>query len=171
MKINSEETPRTCSSCGKSFNYKHVLIARLRIHTRERPYSCSMCDQSFHQQGGLVYHMLSHSNQKPYRCLYCGKGFKKTSHLKEHFKCHAEENENSICSSHMRIQTSQVLDESHVRKTDSAAVSSSLCNSSSTTVDDTAANESFSAQDSLWSDTKLHTKEKPFIINIKVEEF
>ncbi|XP_026095528.1 zinc finger protein 239-like isoform X2 [Carassius auratus] len=81
----------TCTQCGKSCKYKHILDIQIRLHTREKPYKCSHCDKRLNQSGHLNKHKRIHTGEKPYACDQCGKRLTTKGSLLVHMRVHTGE--------------------------------------------------------------------------------
>ncbi|XP_056393204.1 zinc finger protein 501-like [Hyla sarda] len=90
-RIHAEETPYSCSECGKLFKCKSQLVRHMRIHTGEKPYSCSECGKCFKRKSHLSEHERIHTEVKPYSCSECGKCFISKSDLVIHERIHTGE--------------------------------------------------------------------------------
>ncbi|XP_069606239.1 zinc finger protein 773-like [Ranitomeya imitator] len=90
-KINTEQKRFSCSTCGRYFRQKSILVRHERIHTGEKPYSCSECGKCFSEKSNLNAHQKSHTGEKLYLCSECGKYFICKSHLVTHQRIHTGE--------------------------------------------------------------------------------
>lgn len=86
--VHDCDKPFKCSTCGKTFAKRCVLMIHSRIHTGEKPYLCTVCGKRVSAPSGLVIHMRSHSDDKPYTCVQCNKSFKCATRLAEHRRIH-----------------------------------------------------------------------------------
>ncbi|XP_073538069.1 oocyte zinc finger protein XlCOF7.1-like isoform X2 [Phyllobates terribilis] len=91
QKINTEQKRFFCSTCGRYFRQKSILVRHERIHTGEKPFSCSECGKCFTEKSNLNAHQRSHTGEKQYLCSECGKYFICKSHLVTHQRIHTGE--------------------------------------------------------------------------------
>lgn len=81
------------SSCNKLFTSKYAVDIHLEIHDgrRKRPFLCSTCGKSFTTKNVLLEHENIHSNSRPMKCEVCDKGFNSSSSLRVHRMTHSTE--------------------------------------------------------------------------------
>ncbi|XP_065219750.1 uncharacterized protein LOC135845213 [Planococcus citri] len=79
-----------CAVCGKMFNYKHSIIAHLRIHSGQKPFHCRTCGKKFCFKGSLTRHELTHNNNNNFKCRICGKVFRYQHYKTNHERLHVE---------------------------------------------------------------------------------
>uniref|UniRef100_A0A674IAD6 C2H2-type domain-containing protein n=1 Tax=Terrapene triunguis TaxID=2587831 RepID=A0A674IAD6_9SAUR len=91
QKIPHQEGLYTCSDCGKSFQWRQVLILHQRMHTGEKPFNCSDCGKIFRWRSSLIEHQRTHTGEKPFNCSYCRKSFSRYSYLIKHQILHTRE--------------------------------------------------------------------------------
>ncbi|XP_069681258.1 protein krueppel-like [Periplaneta americana] len=81
----------TCSTCNRSFGYKHVLQNHERTHTGEKPFRCAVCQKRFTRDHHLKTHMRLHTGEKPYECSHCDRQFVQVANLRRHLRVHTGE--------------------------------------------------------------------------------
>ena len=63
-----------CSTCGKTFWKRSVLVKHAALHTlTEKPHKCphQQCDKGFTSRELLADHVNSHTGARPYKCGNC----------------------------------------------------------------------------------------------------
>ncbi|CAN2391858.1 hypothetical protein PRIEUP_LOCUS1898, partial [Pristimantis euphronides] len=113
---STDETPYSCSECGKCFADKSDFIIHERSHTGEMPrsdggncstreaivaheniyigkkqHACVECGKCFIRKIDLARHQKIHTGERPFKCSECGKHFRNKSHLLRHERIHTGE--------------------------------------------------------------------------------
>lgn len=81
---HTQERPRTCATCEKTFVEKKELEEHELTHSKERPYSCPHCDRTFSSNFSLWNHMSAQTGEGPYRCSGCPEVFEHECALRKH---------------------------------------------------------------------------------------
>ena len=85
---HSNERPRACTLCTKSYKTQNMLNVHMKTHTKEKPYVCEVCGRSFALLNSLTYHVNTHTNARPYKCKLCGEGFNSHTEVRVHRGVH-----------------------------------------------------------------------------------
>ncbi|XP_015253836.1 PREDICTED: zinc finger protein OZF-like [Cyprinodon variegatus] len=150
MRIHTGEKPFLCTICGKGFSRKNVLSDHMKIHTGEKPFPCVTCGKSFSRSGSLIKHVRIHTGEKPYSCITCGKSFTQKNHLTDHIRIHTGEKPYS-CNTCGRSFSQRYNLSNHMKlHTGEKPFSCLTCG------------KCFGHKYSLSNHMKLHTGEKPF---------
>ncbi|XP_044152310.1 gastrula zinc finger protein XlCGF26.1-like [Bufo gargarizans] len=88
-KVYTEKIQFTCSTCGKCFFHKPVLIKHQKFHKGEKLFSSSKHGKEFTDKSRLIHLQRSLIKKKLFSCSECGKC--KKSKLIEHQKLHLRE--------------------------------------------------------------------------------
>lgn len=88
---SSDEKPKSCEVCCKTFSKHFSLRRHMALHTGERPHACSQCGFAFIQKSDLKRHLATHSPEFNYECAQCDKKFKTQKNLHGHQICHISE--------------------------------------------------------------------------------
>ncbi|CAM2115585.1 unnamed protein product [Caretta caretta] len=63
QRIHDQEGAYTCSDCGKSFQWRSVLILHHRINTGKKPFNCCDCRKNFNENSNLIIHQGIHTTE------------------------------------------------------------------------------------------------------------
>uniref|UniRef100_A0A803JV09 C2H2-type domain-containing protein n=1 Tax=Xenopus tropicalis TaxID=8364 RepID=A0A803JV09_XENTR len=91
QKTHSDKSNFSCSECGKCFPRLSLLNVHRKFHEGAKPYDCAQCGKCFTHLSDLNAHQSSHRGEKPFPCSVCGTAFPRSSELREHQKLHNEE--------------------------------------------------------------------------------
>ena len=147
---DTDETPYTCTVCGKSFTSSSSLTAHSHIHTGERRYKCTVCGKSFTRNNALTVHSYIHTGERPYKCTVCGKSFTRFSHLSAHSLIHTGESPYK-CT---------VCGKSFTWKNNLTA--HSLIHTGEKPYKCTVCGKSFTRNNTLTAHSHIHTGERPY---------
>ncbi|XP_075224327.1 uncharacterized protein LOC142326076 isoform X8 [Lycorma delicatula] len=84
--MHFKERNHVCDICGSAFKCKSILANHLRIHSDERNYTCKICNMTFKFETVLKTHMRVHSGAMPYTCKKCDESFKWKQTYNKHVK-------------------------------------------------------------------------------------
>jgi len=81
-----------CSTCGKTFWKRSVLVKHAALHTRSgKPHKCpyQQCDKGFTRRELLADHATvnSHTGARPYKCGNCKRSYASHNSYSHHAKC------------------------------------------------------------------------------------
>ncbi|XP_058469225.1 zinc finger protein 892-like [Solea solea] len=146
-----------CDTCGKKFEFKHLLISHQSIHMGERPFACKTCCRCYRTKYELVRHMKTHQKNtdvKPYCCETCGKGFLLKTRLAVHKCTHTGDMPLSCDVCHRGFARTDKL-ALHMRThTGEKPFFCNICK------------KCFARQDHLTEHTRTHTGEKRFTCSV-----
>uniref|UniRef100_A0A182SX47 C2H2-type domain-containing protein n=1 Tax=Anopheles maculatus TaxID=74869 RepID=A0A182SX47_9DIPT len=79
-----------CAICNSVLKGMYNLKAHMkRIHAEQTPATCSTCGKTFKSKHSLNTHTTNVCNMRQFGCTHCGKQFKKRTKLKQHMTIHA----------------------------------------------------------------------------------
>lgn len=82
--------PHGCSTCGKMFAKRYLLMAHQRVHSDERPYKCAQCGRAYKDKSQYSIHLRAHSSERPYVCRVCLRTFSVKAKCDRHEQRHSQ---------------------------------------------------------------------------------
>ncbi|XP_035912152.1 zinc finger protein 43-like [Anopheles stephensi] len=79
-----------CAICNSVLKGMYNLKAHMkRVHVEQTPATCSTCGKTFKSKHSLNTHTANVCTTRQFGCTHCGKQFKKRTKLKQHMTIHA----------------------------------------------------------------------------------
>lgn len=155
LKSTNPRSSHICSTCGKSFGSRVLLMEHANVHAGLRPYRCDLCHKSFASKYTHQAHLKTHANRpRPYRCEQCGKTFLTSQNLTQHEKTHSGIKD-FICNiCNKAFSTQHNLEVHGVVHSGNKAFVCSVCG------------KAFARRAELRDHMRIHTGERPFECDI-----
>ncbi|XP_050073984.1 zinc finger protein 835-like [Anopheles maculipalpis] len=88
--VGSAAATVICAICNSVLKGMYNLKAHMkRVHVEQTPATCSTCGKTFKSKHSLNTHTTNVCNMRQFGCTHCGKQFKKRTKLKQHMTIHA----------------------------------------------------------------------------------
>lgn len=160
MILHTEVKPFSCDTCGKSSRNSSSVGAGGRLHSGRKPHSCKTCGEGFPSARTLNGHMRIHTRDKPNLCHICGKRFREKTESKHHTRARAGQRPRRCKTCRLNFKRSNSLKIHMRRHASRKPFSCQRCG------------EKFRARGCLAAHTRrLHTGEKPYRCELRVEQF
>ena len=87
-----------CTTCNKSFSYKHTYTEHIAGHVGVKSHVCNRCSRAFLRMRELSFHKTICGQTAKLTCRICDKVFKCMKYLRGHMRSHAMPNKYQCAS-------------------------------------------------------------------------